>query len=183
MSDFGKIYEEWEKLMSARGSARPGKPSGTVQAGKPGEPGKSGKPEAKAKSPKPDTAGLFAAWIDRHGVDDKDGRESKSPERLTKRQIEALPVDARLDLHGLTAREAEEALERFFRDAAAHGLVKVLVVHGKGRHSESEAVLPGLVKLFLERSPLAGRSGYADKSSGGRGAVWVLVRPVIFPGR
>ncbi len=189
MSDFGKVYEEWERLVSDRGEAAnkaSQKPAGSGKklgpspkraegsAERPG--GGSAAAKASAK-PKPDAARQFSDWLDRHMVPDKDGREEAPATRLSNRDIDALPIEASIDLHGLTARDAEAALEAFFRDAARRGLRKVLVVHGIGRHSETEAVLPGVVRKFLERSPYAGRSGYADKASGGKGAVWVLVRP------
>lgn len=38
-----------------------------------------------------------------------DGKDGPKERRLTKKELDALPVDARLDLHGLTAAEAEDA--------------------------------------------------------------------------
>ena len=46
-----------------------------------------------------------------------DGKDEPRERRLTKKDIDALPVDARLDLHGLTAAEAEDALASFFAAA------------------------------------------------------------------
>ncbi|HSV55591.1 MAG TPA: Smr/MutS family protein [Magnetospirillaceae bacterium] len=103
--------------------------------------------------------------------------EVVEPGWRTRTEIEALPVEAVLDLHGHTAASAEAALDRFFRDAASQGVVKVLVIHGKGHHSAGKPVLKLTVQRFLHSSPLAGRCGQADRKSGGGGAVWVLVRP------
>jgi DNA-nicking Smr family endonuclease len=98
---------------------------------------------------------------------------------LTKADIAAMPVEAVLDLHGVTAADAEVSLAAFFRDAAVRGVRKVLVIHGKGLHSEEEPVLGKTVRHFLETSPYAGRNGTADRRSGGSGAVWVLIKGSI----
>lgn len=95
---------------------------------------------------------------------------------LTKAQIAALPVEAVLDLHGQTAAAAESSLSGFFRESARLGLRKVLVIHGKGLHSDDTPVLGKTVQRFLESCPLAGRHGPADKRNGGNGAVWVLIK-------
>lgn len=87
-----------------------------------------------------------------------------------------MPVDAALDLHGMTAAEAESALAAFFDDARARRCSKVLIVHGKGLHSQGEAVLGRLVARWLERRPEAGRHGHPDRTQGGNGATWVLLK-------
>lgn len=110
------------------------------------------------------------------GPDPSRKEEGGEAERRSKSEIVALPVDAVLDLHGLSSQDAWDALSQFFRDAASRGLVKVLVIHGKGHHSEGEPVLKKTVLRFLETSPLAGRHGTADRRQGGSGAVWVMVR-------
>lgn len=81
-----------------------------------------------------------------------------------------------LDLHGLSSLEAEEALDRFIRGAKARGLSLVLVIHGKGNHSPGEPVLPRLVRGYLEKCPLTGAFGPAERREGGRGATWVRIR-------
>lgn len=119
-----------------------------------------------------------SAWLDRYGTPEPSSysKDSKPVRRMSKRDIDAMPIDARLDLHGLTSREAESALEAFFTAAERSGCRKVLVVHGRGLHSESEPVLASLVRRWLERRPSAGRSAYADASKGGNGATWVLLK-------
>lgn len=127
---------------------------------------------------------LLSEWLDRYGApaafEARERDESPSGGRASGRslrELEALPVDASVDLHGLRAAEAEERLEAFLRDSAATGARKVLVIHGKGNHSPDEPVLKAVVRRVLERSTLAGRSGPADKARGGSGATWVLLRP------
>lgn len=162
MADFGKILEEWDRT-SRRDFRRPDRQGSEAYGEK--------------ESVRRDRAreALERAMLE--GADPsvkEDEGQELSPR--TKAQIEALPVEAVLDLHGLTAAEARDALSLFFRDSASRGLAKVLVIHGKGHHSEGEPVLRKTVLRFLETSPLAGRHGTAERRQGGGGAVWVLVR-------
>lgn len=98
------------------------------------------------------------------------------PVHLTRQDIERMPIDAVLDLHGMTTAEAEAALSAFFATAERSGCRKVLIVHGKGLHSASEPVLAAFVARWLDRRASAGRSGYAAREQGGRGATWVLMK-------
>ena len=87
-----------------------------------------------------------------------------------------LPVDGTLDLHGLTAAEAESRLNVFFAKARKAGWRKVIVIHGKGIHSKEEPVLKKVVMDFIARSPMAGAHGIPGAADGGSGAVWVAVK-------
>jgi len=158
MSDFGKILEEWERL----GHEKTRDPRKINQT--------------KKESPAERSRRILEEAMLR-GADAVDKDVQEQPVRpLTKAEIAAMSVEAVLDLHGLTASDAESSLSAFFRDAAARSLKKVLVIHGKGLHSEDAPVLGKTVRRFLETSPLAGRHGWADRKSGGNGAVWVLIR-------
>lgn len=121
---------------------------------------------------------LQSEWLDRHGVPEgADAGFDDQPEpRLSRKEIEAMPIDASLDLHGMTTREAAVALAEFWRTAESMGCRKVLLVHGKGLHSSAEPVLEGFVKHWLETRASAGRSGHADAANGGKGATWVLLK-------
>ncbi|MBO7047642.1 MAG: Smr/MutS family protein [Spirochaetia bacterium] len=87
-----------------------------------------------------------------------------------------LPVDGTLDLHGLTAAEAESRLGSFFAKARKAGWKKVLIIHGKGIHSKEEPVLKKVVMDFINSSPIAGSHGIPGAAEGGSGAVWVAVK-------
>ena len=166
--DFGEILKLWEAA---------GRPS-VDEARLP----KAGKAKARSSGVRPGepkgVARLQSEWLDSHGVPEgPDPGAIESPEpRLTKREIDDMPMDATIDLHGMTGREAEAALSAFFRTAESTGCRKVLIVHGKGLHSASEPVLEGCVRRWLESRATAGRSGHADAANGGRGATWVLIR-------
>jgi len=124
------------------------------------------------------TARTQSAWLERHGVPEHavTARDVQAEPRLTRQDIEAMPVDACLDLHGMTKVEAEIALGSFFRTVENDGSRKVLIVHGKGLHSASEPVLGEFVRTWLERRSSAGRTGHADAANGGKGATWVVLK-------
>ena len=96
-------------------------------------------------------------------------------------------IDARIDLHGKTQREAHAALLRFLKRAQADGARIALVVTGKGtmkvrdeHHGESErGVLKRQVPLWLalpEFRPLVVGFEDAHMGHGGQGALYVRLR-------
>jgi DNA-nicking Smr family endonuclease len=86
--------------------------------------------------------------------------------------------EATLDLHGKTAREADAALRRFLLDAAQLRRRCVLVVHGRGLHSEGVAVLrDGVIcALVGDLSGLVHAFATAARGDGGAGATYVMPR-------
>jgi DNA-nicking Smr family endonuclease len=112
-------------------------------------------------------------------VYDKDAeRQEDSAETPAerRRRLRLAKSDDVIDIHGLTREEAAAALEAFFDGARRKGHEKLLVIHGKGNHSQKEAVLKYVTRDFIERCPFAGESGYADAAGGGSGATWVLLK-------
>jgi DNA-nicking Smr family endonuclease len=91
------------------------------------------------------------------------------------------PIEARLDLHGLTQTEAHTALLRFLRRAQGDGVRMALVVTGKGsseRHAE-RGVLKRQVPMWLalpEFRPLIVGFEDAHVGHGGQGALYVRLR-------
>jgi DNA-nicking Smr family endonuclease len=85
-----------------------------------------------------------------------------------------------LDLHGMNARQAGDALHVFIKDAYMRGLRCVMVVTGRGRNSpDGVGVLRRLLQDMLCRAPfkrvvLAFCTACA--CDGGAGAVYVLLR-------
>jgi len=172
---FGDILDEWERSTSraygkkkmvrdARASKEARVPQGDNAA-----------PRAQDDPPR---ANPIDVWLRRHGTVDKDEAEevavvSAAEER---RRLRAARAEATIDLHGCNRDEAWALLESFFADALRRGLGKVLIVHGKGAHSEGGSVLPSLVRLFIERHPRAGESGHPDGREGGTGSTWVILK-------
>jgi DNA-nicking Smr family endonuclease len=95
------------------------------------------------------------------------------------------PLDARIDLHGMTQREAHAALLGFLQRAQGNGARIVLVVTGKGESrgglesTIERGVLKRQVPLWLSlpefRSLVAGFED-AHAGHGGQGALYVRLR-------
>jgi DNA-nicking Smr family endonuclease len=110
-----------------------------------------------------------------------EGRRVDLPvDTLRKLRRGSLPIDARLDLHGLTAARAREELDAFLRTMRARGERCVLVIHGKGEHSpRGIGVLRGEISAWLSQgaaSDQVAAFATARSDDGGAGAVYVLLR-------
>lgn len=90
-----------------------------------------------------------------------------------------LPVEAKIDLHGLTQSEAHGFLLSFLHAAHGRGLRYVLVVTGKGASFGSEGVLRRAVPAWLAtpsfRVIVAGYDE-AARNHGGSGALYIRLR-------
>lgn len=129
----------------------------------------------KLKNNKKDFHKNFRQYIDKHKVIDKDAilYEKKEIHNIN---YKALKFDAVCDLHCYTKDKAIERLNDFFTEALEKHYKKVLIIHGKGKHSKESGVLEKVVKDFLEKFPNAGKRDYAKNSEGGRGATWVIIK-------
>ena len=110
-----------------------------------------------------------------------EGRRVDLPtDALRKLRRGLLPIDARIDLHGMRGGEARGAVEAFLRDKRERGERCVLVVHGKGEHSPGGmGVLRGEVAAWLSQgaaSEHVAAFATATDSDGGEGALYVLLR-------
>jgi DNA-nicking Smr family endonuclease len=88
-------------------------------------------------------------------------------------------IDRDVDLHGMTTAEAKRALRAEVERAHAAGERCLLVVHGRGLHSEAGPVLREGVIAWLGAEPLAARVmafTSALPRDGGPGATYVLLR-------
>jgi DNA-nicking Smr family endonuclease len=86
-------------------------------------------------------------------------------------------VDARRDLHGMTAAEAGAEVRRFIDDSRHHRHRCVCIVHGRGLHSEGNvAILKNRVRECLRSHPAVLAYADAPRTDGGAGAVYVLLR-------
>ena len=96
--------------------------------------------------------------------------------RLRKGEPEA---EWELDLHGLTAAEAQRDLRAAIADARQAGVRCLHVIHGRGRHSEAGAVLRERLPDWLAKPPLDRHVmafATALPEDGGEGAIYVLLR-------
>ena len=136
--------------------------------------------EAKQKAPLPAHAP--------HG-----GHSEKPAPQMDKRLRQRfergeLPVEARIDLHGLTLANAERALSKFLRDGIAPQKRCLLVITGKGSvRSDNEieimqkgrGVLRAWLPDYLRRGPWRDQIlglAPARQEMGGAGAFYVLLR-------
>jgi DNA-nicking Smr family endonuclease len=86
-------------------------------------------------------------------------------------------VQSVIDLHGMTAIEAHDALADFLLDARTRGLRCVRVIHGKGLTSPNrEPVLKGKVRRWLAQWDDVLAYCEAARHAGGAGAVVALLR-------
>lgn len=178
--DFGAVLDEWDKMQKV--AKRKGHGGNSVSGKKVNAPEKgkessdcSGEENGFSKRIDPQEA-----WLRRYGVVDKDKIASLEAERNRERSqlyIKKIPVEAKIDLHGLTREEARSRLSIFVGDCVKRGLRKILIVHGKGIHTTgSDPVLGEEVRKFIEQDRRCGRSGHPDRRMGGSGATWVFLK-------
>jgi DNA-nicking Smr family endonuclease len=90
-----------------------------------------------------------------------------------------LPIDGRLDLHGLTAAQAQEKLAEFLRTMRSRNERCVLVIHGKGERTPGAGVLRGEIAAWLSQGKArehVAAFATATGEDGGEGAVYVALR-------
>lgn len=90
-------------------------------------------------------------------------------------------IQAHLDLHGFTAREARLQFDRFMEVSLREGLRTVLIIHGRGLSSPKEPVLKRCLQEWILRSSWRRWvSAYCTARScdGGAGATVLLLRKV-----
>ena len=99
-----------------------------------------------------------------------------SKNQLRKFQQGRLAIDGRLDLHGKTSPQAEEAIKQFIEQACYLNCHCVLIIHGKGVNSqESIPVLKELTHYLLGQHPKVASYSIASKNHGGEGATYALI--------
>jgi DNA-nicking Smr family endonuclease len=109
-----------------------------------------------------------------------EGRRIDAPADLVRSMRRGmLPIDGRLDLHGLTAAQAQEKLAEFLRTMRSRNERCVLVIHGKGERVPGAGVLRGEIAAWLSQGKarehvLAFTTARDD--DGGEGAVYVALR-------
>lgn len=170
----------WSEVVAA---ARPlrGKPAPKTETAAPAAsaPGSPTPPAAAVKARQPAAA---QPTVPPAGV-----RKSPAPlalhpiERPVRRRIGRgrVPLEDRIDLHGLTEAVAHGALLGFLRRAQGEGARHVLVITGRGASFGSQGVLKRALPHWFStgefRLLVAGFEP-AERSHGGEGAFYVRVR-------
>ena len=96
-----------------------------------------------------------------------------------RRQKKSVKPQEELDLHGMTSDEALMRLKSFIEGSRRKGLKCVLIVVGKGNHSEGgKSVLHPIVETWLKGEGKTQTSKYknAQPKLGGRGAILVWLK-------
>jgi DNA-nicking Smr family endonuclease len=147
-------------------------------------------PKPRAKPPATDTPPPPAKPAPKPVAKPAPAARGETLNRQTARQLERgkLPVEARLDLHGMRQREAHAALRRFLKSAQGNGYRHVLVITGKGAvsdttrpfyESDERGVLRQAVPHWLAAPDLASvvlSYAEAPRRLGGEGALYVRLR-------
>jgi DNA-nicking Smr family endonuclease len=101
-----------------------------------------------------------------------------SPPPLQKKRLAIAPIDAKIDLHGLTQAEAYIKLKNFLEQSYAQNKKHALIVTGKGPIDT-----PGVIKLavprwlqYTEVSKYVLSYTTAKPNFGGEGAISVILR-------
>lgn len=122
--------------------------------------GANAKPDAGTSPKKPELEHGRAPGLDR-----------RTSERLRRGK---LPIEATIDLHGMSRDDAHRALTAFITAHRLGGKRCVRVVTGKGR-----GILKDAVPEWLNNAPLRGHIlgfSYARRDDGGSGALYVLLK-------
>ena len=146
---------------------------------------KQDKPKRKPKLKKQPQFKDAPTYLDQSGYEEpfsgdqtmshvRDGVHKRLLKQLKRGQ---LPIEARLDLHGHTVDQAEQAIIHMINEALEDGLRCVIIVHGKGYSTPNQApVLKNKVNLWLKNHPNILAFTSAQPSDGGAGAVYVLLK-------
>ena len=103
------------------------------------------------------------------------GLDRRTAQKLRRGQM---PIEARLDLHGMTQEAAHRELSGFIARASASGKRVLLIITGKGTR-EGGGVLRQAVPRWLAEPALRGRvlaTAPALPKDGGGGAFYLLLR-------
>lgn len=120
---------------------------------------------------------IMDQWLNTHGVEKKQEQYSGGSSIHEKRtKIKRMPYQRKLDLHGLTVNQAQTELDSFIRRCRLENIKKILIIHGKGMHSENKPILKTFVTAYLQINKHIGETGIPGRSDGGSGAVWALIR-------
>ena len=149
--DFGKMLEDWDKIKKNE--------------------------KQKKKDPQ------LGDYIDRYLPNERDRllkekeNEKKSAISIeSRKKLRKMKPQREIDLHGLTVPEALSRVDAFIRQCKNENLQKVLIIHGKGHHSQDNPVLGKKVLQYIRNCPLTGEYGAAPNELGGTGALWVIIR-------
>jgi DNA-nicking Smr family endonuclease len=86
-------------------------------------------------------------------------------------------MEASLNLHHHTLREARTAVFNFVQDCHQAGIRTALIIHGQGKHTKPHpALIKSYVNKWLREMPPVLAFHSAQRPHGGRGAAYVMLK-------
>ena len=85
-------------------------------------------------------------------------------------------MEARLDLHLMTVKDARQELNRFLKDCRTNGIRTALICHGRGEHGEQKATMKSYTRQWLEEHDTVLAFHTAQRHHGGTSAVYTMIR-------
>jgi DNA-nicking Smr family endonuclease len=136
------------------------------------------------RAPEKSSPRVSSQEIDRHtdfpteSLPARDTRFNSGLQKKLQRKIKqgAIRPESSIDLHGYRQTEAVEALELFIAEALQRRLRMVLVIHGQGYRSQSDAILKPLVQRWLATQSQVLAWCPAQARDGAAGASYVYLR-------
>ncbi|KJY85352.1 DNA mismatch repair protein MutS [Vibrio galatheae] len=86
------------------------------------------------------------------------------------------PLQARLDLHRKTLKEARDEVVKFLKQCMQMDIRTVVIVHGRGEKSNPPALMKSFVAQWLQQIRDVQCVHSAQRFHGGTGAVYVMLR-------
>ncbi|MGC9404098.1 DNA endonuclease SmrA [Vibrio genomosp. F10] len=86
------------------------------------------------------------------------------------------PIQAKLDLHKKTLKEAREEVVKFLKQCLLWDIRTVLIVHGKGAHSNPPALMKSHLASWVTQIRDVQCAHSALQFHGGTGAIYLMLR-------
>ncbi len=132
---------------------------------------------------KQDFASIYEMWTKSHDEENaiskrcEDVLKEENKSELSINAIRQMRAQDVLDLHNFVLEEALLRVKTFLDDAQAKGYRKVLVITGKGIHSQGgEAVLRPAIKAVIANHPAVREYFVPKATEGGSGAFAVILK-------
>lgn len=106
----------------------------------------------------------------------RDSIDNKTLRKLRKGQYN---VEAILDLHGLSVLKAKLEVDFFLQQCLHDNKRVILIIHGKGHHSEEAPILKNKLNQWLRQTDVVLAFCSAAPGHGSRGAIYVLLKNMI----
>ena len=85
-------------------------------------------------------------------------------------------MEARIDLHLMTVKEARQELHNFLKDCRENDIRTALVCHGRGEQGEQKATIKSYTRQWLEEHDTVLAFHTAQRHHGGTTAVYTMIR-------